>query len=118
MQLAPVTEVDENLVLSTAVIRTAKLLGLSRPELGEVIGRDRTSIARGINPNSKPGELALLLIRCYRALMVLVGNDPQSIKHWFTTFNHHTNGIPKQQVRSAQGLVNVMEYLDAMRGKL
>ncbi|MCK5919346.1 MAG: DUF2384 domain-containing protein [Methylococcales bacterium] len=118
MQLAHAAETNENLVLSNAVIRAAKLLGLSRQALGEVIGRDRTSITRGISPNSKPGELALLLIRCYRALAVLVGNDPQSIKHWFTTFNQHTNGIPIEQVRSAQGLVNVTEYLDAMRGKL
>jgi hypothetical protein len=118
MRLAHATDLDENLVLSNAVIRAAKLLGLSRLELGEVIGRDRTSIARGVNPDSKPGELSLLLIRCYRALTVLVGNDPQSIKHWFTTFNIHTNGIPKEQVRSAQGLVHVTEYLDAMRGKI
>jgi hypothetical protein len=34
------------------------------------------------------------------------------------TVNRHTGGIPAQQVCSIQGLVSVVEYLDALRGKL
>lgn len=105
-------------VLAKAAVRAASALGLSREELGKLIGRDRTSISRGIDPDSKPGELALYLIRCYRALSVLVGDDENEMRHWFATENAHTGGIPKQQVQSVQGLVRVMEYLDAIRGRV
>ncbi|MDQ7015398.1 MAG: MbcA/ParS/Xre antitoxin family protein [Gammaproteobacteria bacterium] len=111
-------QLDAAKVLSKAVLNSAKLLGLSQQELGEVVGRDRSSIQRGLEPSSKPGELALLLIRCYRALNVLVGESEAEMRHWFATFNHHTGGIPKQQVKQVPGLIRVLNYLDAMRGKI
>ena len=55
-------------VLSKALLRAGKALGLTQTEIGRVIGKDRTSIVRGIDPNCKSGEFALLLIRCYRGL--------------------------------------------------
>lgn len=108
----------EDMVLSKAVLKTAKALGLTQDELGQILGRDRTSIARGIDPDSKSGELALYLIRCYRALFAVVGGDAENIKHWFSTRNRHTNGIPREQVKRIQGLVHILEYLDAIRGKV
>jgi hypothetical protein len=30
----------------------------------------------------------------------------------------HTGGVPSEQVRNVQGLMRVVEYLDAIRGKL
>ena len=118
MQTAETIHPDQALILSKAVTRAAKAFGLTQSELGRILGRDRSSIARGIDPESKPGELALMLVRCYRALSVLVGQDAKSLKHWFTTPNLHTGGVPKEQVLSVQGLVRVTEYLDAMRAKL
>lgn len=105
-------------VLSRALLNAGKALGMSQAQLGGVIGRDRTSLGRGIDPTSKAGELALLLIRCYRSLFVLVGGKPEDMKHWMQTENHHTGGIPLKQVQSVQGLNHVLEYLDAMRGKV
>jgi hypothetical protein len=118
MKPAHKTQIDEADVLAKAVGRAARALGLNRQELGKVLGRDRSSISRGIEPSTKPGELALLLVRCYRGLAVLVGQDAKAIKHWFDTPNSHTGGIPREQVQSVQGLVQVTEYLDAMRGKV
>ncbi len=109
---------DPEAVLAKAAVRAASALGLTREELGRLIGRDRTSISRGIDPESKPGELALYLIRCYRALSVLVGGDEDEMRHWFATENTHTGGVPMEQVQSVQGLVRVMEYLDAIRGRV
>ena len=113
-----IEEISDELVLAKAVLKTAKSLGLTQEELGQILGRDRTSIARGVDPASKTGELALYLIRCYRSLFVVVGGGAENIKHWFSTMNHHTNGIPKEQVKDIQGLVHVLEYLDAIRGKI
>lgn len=119
MSLAAVQAVDEASVLGEALVNAGRQLGLSQADLGEVIGKDRTAISRGrIDPGSKAGELALLLIRCYRALYVLVGGDPGHMRHWMHTENLHTGGIPAEQVKRVQGLVTVLEYLDAMRGKL
>ncbi|AKJ94354.1 XRE family transcriptional regulator [Thioalkalivibrio versutus] len=106
-------------VLREALVNAGKALGLTQAELGEVIGRGRTDISRGnVDPASKPGELALLLIRCYRALYVLTGGDASAMKHWMQTHNHHIGGVPAEQIRTVQGLVGVLEYLDAIRGKL
>jgi hypothetical protein len=118
--MKPITQSrpDPREVLTAAVGRAARALGLSRQDLGRVLGRDRSALSRGIDPASKPGELALLLIRCYRDLAVLVGQDQDVMRHWFETSNSHTGGIPRQQVMTVEGLVQVTEYLDAMRGKV
>lgn len=105
-------------VLATALINAGKALGLTQTDLGLIIGKDRTSISRGVDENSKAGELALLLIRCYRSLYVLMGGNDKDMKHWMKTANLHTGGIPAEQIATVPGLIRVMEYLDAMRGKV
>lgn len=119
MNLALAPDTDKSSVLSEALANAGKHLGMNQADLGEVIGKNRTAISRGgIDPASKAGELALLFIRCYRALYVLVGGNPQQMRHWMQTENLHTGGIPGEQVKTVQGLTTVLEYLDAMRGKL
>lgn len=105
-------------VLLKALLNAGKHLGLSKTEIGRIIGKDRTSLNRGIDPASKSGELALLLIRVYRSLYVLVGGKAEDIKHWIKTENLHTQGIPSEQLQTVQGLTLVLEYLDAIRGKV
>jgi hypothetical protein len=119
MSLAVAHDIDQGSVLTEALVNAGKALGMSQADLGAVIGKDRTAISRGrIDPGSKAGELALLLIRCYRALYVLVGGNPQHMQHWMRTENLHTGGIPAEQIKTVQGLTAVLAYLDAMRGKL
>lgn len=108
---------ERKAILAKAFLNAGKALGLSQTDLGRVIGKDRTSIARGIDPESKSGELALLLIRCHRDLYALVGGRPDDILHWMHTDNLHTGGVPAQQVQTLQGLSRVLQYLDAIRGK-
>jgi hypothetical protein len=106
-------------VLGEALLNAGKALGLTQADLGAIVGKDRSAISRGrIDPASKAGELALLLIRCYRALFVLVGGDPSQMRHWMHTPNRHTGAVPAEQVRTVAGLTAVVEYLDAMRGKV
>ncbi|MCG6940876.1 MAG: MbcA/ParS/Xre antitoxin family protein [Thiohalocapsa sp.] len=115
-QIAPQAVPDSRAVLTKALLNAGTALGLSRERLGEIVGRDRAAFSRGLDPASKAGELALLLIRCYRSLYALVGGDPAAMRHWMRTANRDTGGVPAEQVRSVQGLVTVVEYLDAMRG--
>ena len=110
-----VKDLKNSEVLAEAVFKTAEQLGLSQADLLTIIVKDGRSISDCIDPNSKSGELALLLIRCYQNLYVLVGGEASSIRHWMHTRNHHTSGIPAEQIKTTQGLVNVLRYLDAMR---
>jgi hypothetical protein len=107
-------------LLQQAVSRAADELQLSRAALARVLGKDRSTLtrAKGIDPASKTGELALLLIRLYRSLAVLVGNDRQLLRHWFHTANRHTGGIPAELVQRTEGLVEIVQYLDAMRAPI
>lgn len=119
MNLNTVAQPDSRRVLATALVNAGKELGLTQQDLGQVIGRDRTALSRGgLDPDSKSGELALLFVRAYRALFALTGGDREAMRHWFQTGNLHTGGVPCEQVRSVQGLMQVVEYLDAIRGKL
>ncbi len=109
---------DPNATLTKAFLNTGKVLGLTQDDLGAIIGRERTLFHRkGVDPQSKAGELALLLIRVYRGLFALVGGEENNLKHWMHTKNRHTGGVPAEQVKSVAGLVYVVEYLDAIRGK-
>jgi antitoxin Xre/MbcA/ParS-like protein len=119
MSIATLRKPDENVVVTKALLNAAKELGLTQADVGAVVGKDRTAISRnGIDPDSKAGELALLLIRAYRALFVLVGGDSGQMRHWMHTDNLHTGGIPAEQIRTVQGLLRVVGYLDAIRGRL
>ncbi len=118
MSTAAMRRADPGEVLSKALINAGRELGLTQATLGAIIGKDRSAISRGgIDPATKSGELALLLIRAYRALFVLMGGDAAQMKHWMHNGNHHTGGVPAEQIRSVQGLLRVVEYLDAIRGK-
>lgn len=108
---------DSAAVLAKAVQRAGKALGLTATQVGEIVGRDRGSIRRGIEPKSKPGELSLVLVRLYRSLYALMGGDPEAIRHWMRTPNRHTGGIPAEQILTVAGLFRVVEYLDAIRGR-
>ena len=115
---------DAARVLSGAVLRTAGLLGLSRAALGRLLGISEAGVsrlasgARLIDPNNKEGELALLLVRLYRSLDALVGNDAEQRLRWLSSFNRGLNGKPVELIERAEGLAGVVAYLDGMRAPL
>ncbi|MBB2496646.1 antitoxin Xre/MbcA/ParS toxin-binding domain-containing protein [Aquipseudomonas ullengensis] len=115
--------VDADAVLLKALLNTREQLGLTQAELAGIVGVNRSAISRwgdsgGLRPQSKTGELALLLIRAYRALFALFGGNLDDMRHFLRTDNHHLAGVPLQQMAQVQGLVRVVEYLDAIRGKV
>jgi len=112
---------DARAVLTQALLRAAELLGLSSAALARVLGVSEASVSRlvsgvrKIEPASKEGELALLLVRVYRSLDTLVGNDAAQRKAWLESPNRALNGRPRELIERADGLVAVLAYLDAMR---
>ncbi|MFA5529117.1 MAG: MbcA/ParS/Xre antitoxin family protein [Thiohalomonadaceae bacterium] len=109
---------DKRAVLTKSLLRAGQGLGLDQAALARVIGMERSVFRRGVEPASKAGELGLLLIRCYRSLFALMGGDPEHMRHWMHTPNRHTGGVPAAQVQTVEGLVHVLSYLDAIRGKV
>lgn len=110
-------------VLAKALINAAEQIGLKQEELAAVIGLHRTGITRlkksmNLDPSSKTGELALLLIRAARALYALSGGDQDSMKHFMRSRNRITHGIPAEQIQNIQGLTRVVQFLDGIRGKV
>lgn len=106
-------------VLGEAVLNAGARLGLSPEEVGRIVGRNRTTLVRnGIDPNSPNGQLALLLVRIYRGLYVLVGGREDEMRHWMRTKVLTLQAVPVEMIRDVSGLVRVAEYIDAMRGKV
>ena len=115
---------DPGIVLAKATLKAAALLGFTGTVLGKVIGLSEASISRigmggrPLQPNTKEGELAALLVRTFSALDAMVGNDPQRRLAWLTSHNRALNGTPKELMQSVQGLVQVTSYLDGVRAKI
>lgn len=110
-------------VLANAAINATARLGLRNKQLAEIIGTSEASVSRlrsgrGLDPATKEGELALLFLRLYRSLDTLVGGDDAKARDWLHAANDHIGGIPAVRIRTVEGLVDVVQYLDAMRGRL
>ena len=110
-------------VLAKAVLKAAEQLGLKQVELAAVLGMHRTAVSRlkhnlSLNPASKQGELALLLVRIARALFALTGGDNDWIRHFMRSPNKITGGVPAKQIGQVQGLITVLQFVDAIRGKV
>lgn len=110
-------------VLAKAVLAAAARLGLRNRHLAAVLGSSEASISRlqherGLDPETKEGELALLFLRLYRSLDALVGGDDDKARLWLHADNQHVGGTPADRIRTVEGLVDVVQYLDAMRGRL
>jgi hypothetical protein len=47
-----------------------------------------------------------------------VGGGVEAAREWLHAENAHLAGVPAHRIQSVTGLVDVVEYLDAMRGKV
>ncbi|MEO8194844.1 MAG: MbcA/ParS/Xre antitoxin family protein [Gemmatimonadales bacterium] len=110
-------------VLARAALAAARRLELRNKHLAEVIGTSEAFVSRlksgrGLDPQRTEGQLALLFLRLYRSLDALVGGDDAKARAWLHAPNDHVSGIPAERIRTVEGLVDVVQYLDAMRGRL
>lgn len=117
------TQPSQNYVLAKALANLKDILHMSSEDLGKIIGVHRNTITRmlkksEIMPQSKEGELSLLLIRVYRSLFAINGGNIEAIRHWLTTYNLHLQNTPLDAMKSVLGLSRVVQYLDAIRGKI
>jgi hypothetical protein len=114
-------ESSKTQVVAKALINLKEELCLSSESIGQIIGADASTVFRiGKNMDMKENKVfegALLLIRAYRSLFALLGGDKAAMIHWLTTANKDFDEKrPIDFMKSLVGLVEVAQYLDAMRG--
>jgi hypothetical protein len=110
--------------VSKAVVRAAELLGINQATLSDVLGLSRASTSRLVAGNylldpgrSKEWEFALLFLRAFRSLDAVVGHGDRA-RAWLRGANLALGGVPAELIRSAEGLVRTVHYLDAARGRI
>jgi len=108
-------------VLSKAVARAAEHLDISRSLLAKVLGVSPATITRLYSGNylldqgRKEWDFALLFVRAFRSLDSIVG-DETTARNWLKSENRGLNGRPIELILNTEGLVRVVQYLDASRG--
>ena len=105
-------------VLSQAVCRAAKQLDISDELLADVLGIapfSVTGLSAGtyiLNTTLQEWTSALLFVRLYIALDSITG-DERIARKWLKSPNEGLNGKPMHLILSNEGLLRVVQYLEA-----
>ena len=116
----PAAKPQASAVLTKAVARAAERLDVSKSLLAKVLGLSPPTITRlysgqyQLDQGRKEWEFALLFVRVFRSLDSIVGDEPTARK-WLASENRGLNGRPIELIRETEGLVRVVQYLDASR---
>lgn len=108
-------------VLTKAVLRAADLLGLNQAALARVIGVSPATVSRMerggylIELGTKQAELAALLVRLFRSLDAVVGNNDTNRKLWMSGHNKAFGMAPRDAIETVDGLAFAVRYLDGAR---
>ena len=112
---------EDRRLVSDAVYRARRVLGLTNQELADVLGVSRRSVERmrsgrfHLDPSRKEWELALHLIRLFRSLDAICAGDEEVVRQWMRNANDDLGDIPKARIRSVDGLITTLHYVDSNR---
>jgi hypothetical protein len=121
-QLNPKT--DPRRVLTSAVLRASSLLDITQTSLAQILGLSPSTVSRMANgsytldEDKKEWELGALFVRLFRSLDALIGSNDATAQTWLGGINTGLSGRPIDLIRTTEGLVRVVQYLDAARGRL
>lgn len=110
-------------VLTKAVVRASQFLGISQSCVARSLGVSESTTSRMfagnylLDPGRKEWELAALFVRMFRSLDSIVGKD-EAARAWLTSENQALGARPIDLLSRAEGLVRVVFYLDAARGRI
>ena len=109
--------------VSKAVVRAAGLLQISQALLAQILGVSTATVSRlvagtyQIQPNRKEWEFALLFVRIFRSLDAIMGHQEHAHR-WLNGPNLALGAKPIDLLGSTEGLIRVLHYLDAHRGRI
>ncbi|HTW73770.1 MAG TPA: MbcA/ParS/Xre antitoxin family protein [Steroidobacteraceae bacterium] len=115
---------DSAVLLAKATVRAAEQMGVRQAELARVLGLSAATTSRlrsgawRLPAGSKAWELATVFVRVYRSLAAITGGDPEAMRAWLHSANDALGGEPATMMRAAEGLISVLRYLDAARGRV
>ena len=109
-------------VLTKAVVNTANYLDLPKGKLAHILGVSSATVTRlyvssyQLSPDKKEWDFAVLLLRLFRSLDSIVGGAANDATKWLDSENKAFAGKkPVELIESTEGLVRVVNYLDACR---
>jgi transcriptional regulator with XRE-family HTH domain len=120
----PKPKPDPRLILTGAVLRAASLLEITQSSLALVLGLSASTVSRMANggytldDQKKEWELGALFVRLFRSLDALIGSNDAASRAWLNGENSALIGRPADLIRTTEGLVRVVQYLDAARGRI
>ncbi|HYD62023.1 MAG TPA: antitoxin Xre/MbcA/ParS toxin-binding domain-containing protein [Noviherbaspirillum sp.] len=110
--------------LTKAVVRAAGLVGVSQQGLARILGVSAATVSRMFSgqyqlarERGKEWELAVLFVRMYRSLDAIFGHT-ETARQWLNGDNLGLQGKPLELIQTTEGLVRVLHYLDAHRGRV
>jgi len=114
---------DKRHVLTKAVIRAAQTLELNQSKVAATLGVSDPTVSRMfaqkylLDPNRKEWELGTLFVRLFRSLDSIVASDEKA-RAWLNSDNKALGDRPIELLARAEGMVRVLYYLDAARGRI
>ena len=111
-------------VLTDAVLRASGLLEITQANLAQILGLSPSTVSRMANgtytldTQKKEWELGALFVRLFRSLDAVIGSNDAAARSWLNGANQALLGRPIELIRSTEGLVRVVQYLDAARGRI
>jgi hypothetical protein len=110
--------------LTKAVVRAAELMGVNQQALARILGVSAATVSRMfsgqyqlVRERGKEWEFAVLFVRMFRSLDAIFGHRDTALQ-WLNGDNLGLQGKPGELIQSTEGLVRVLHYLDAHRGRI
>ena len=120
----PTPKPEPRLVLTGAVLRASALLEITQASLAHILGLSPSTVSRMANgtytldDQKKEWELGALFVRLFRSLDAVIGSNDSAARGWLNGQNTALTGRPVELIRSTEGLVRVVQYLDSARGRI
>jgi hypothetical protein len=120
----PESKPEPRRVLTGAVLRASALLEITQSTLGQILGLSPSTVSRmahgsyALDEQKKEWELGALFVRLFRSLDAVIGSNDTAARAWLNGENSALIGRPIDLIRTTEGLVRVVQYLDAARGRI
>jgi len=105
--------------ISKATYRASEYLGLKQKEFAQIVGMSPTKVSHlwaadyQLNPSIKSEwENSILFLRLFKSLDAILG-EKEAARVWLRGENTALGDSPINVIQSVEGLVHVVNYLDA-----